>query len=185
MSVLKGRVTAMVVAAMGVLSLLGILSAGQVRTWRNSASMWENCLRVDPDNSLAHGGFADNLPEAAQFDRAIAHYRTAVLIDPDNSDTLKNFALLLATCHQEELRDYDLAMRLAERACVLTQRTDPAPVMAIAEIHAQMGRSELAVAATEEAIALARTGGDEELAEALQARLRVYRNRIPSEPRSP
>jgi tetratricopeptide (TPR) repeat protein len=180
-TVLKGRVTPVVIAALGLLSLLSILSAGQVRTWQSSASMWENCLRVDPNNALAHGGMADNLAAAGQFDKAIEHYRAAVLINPDNPDTLKNFAVLLATCHRKELRDYKLAMRLAERACKLTNHSDLAAVMAVAEIHAQAGRSEMAVAATEKAITLAEDAGDEKMAGELRSRLKLFQNRDPSE----
>jgi len=181
-SVLKGRVAPVVIAALGLLSLLAILSAGQVRSWRNSASMWENCLRVDPNNALAHGGIADTLAAVGLFDEALEHYRTAVLLDPNNADTLRNFALLLATCHQTELRDYGLAMRLAERACELADRSDPAPVMAVAEIYAQTGHAEMAIAATRKAITLTENAGDEDLADELRSRLELYLNRDPSEP---
>ena len=181
---LAGRMTGVVIAPLGVLSLLGLLSAGQVRTWRNSASMWENCLKVDPRNALAHGGLADKLSEAGQFDQAIEHYRLALRLDPNSLETLKNFALLLATCPREELRDYELALRLAERACELIERPDPVAVAAVmvrAEVHAQAGRSEMAIAAVEEAIALAQAAGDVELTDELRGRLKLYQDRPPSE----
>lgn len=177
---LKGRLTAVVVAALGLLSLLAVLSAGQVQTWRNSASMWEHCLRVFPDSVGAHSGLADVYAKAGRFDRAFEHHRIAVLKDPDNPNRLASFALFLAACDQKELRDYDLATQLAERACELTKRNDPAFVMALAEVHSQAGRPEMAVAAIEEAIALAESAGDAELTDELRGRLKRYRNRIAS-----
>ena len=105
-----------------------------------------------------------------------------MLKDPDDPNILKAFALFLATCRQEELRDDRLAIQLAKRACELTKRQNPTPIMALAEIHAQAGRSELAVAATREAIDLAEAAGDIELAEALRGRLERYRNQISAEP---
>lgn len=182
---LAGRVTGVVIAAVGVLSFLGLLSACQVRTWRNSASMWENCLKVDPHNALAHGGLADKLSEAGQFDQAIQHYRLALRLDPNNLETLKNFALLLAVCPREELRDHELALRLAERACELIDRPDPVAVAAVmvrAEVHAQAGRPDMAIAAVEEAIAMAQAAGEVELAEQLRGRLELYQSRSPAEP---
>ena len=134
-----------------------------------------------PNNALAHGGFADSLAAAGQFDKAIEHYRAAVLIDPNNADTLRNFAVLLATCQRKELRDYNVALRLAERACELTDRSDLAAVMAVAEVHAQAGRSDMAVAVTEEAITLAEEAGDEELAGELRSRLELFKHRGPFE----
>ena len=38
---------------MGILGLLllAAVSAGQVRTWQNGVLVWENCVRVDPNNA--------------------------------------------------------------------------------------------------------------------------------------
>ena len=168
------NVAGIIVAGGLGLFLLDIMSVSQVRTWRNTASMWENCLRVYPGNPTAHGGLAENLAEAGHFDRAIRHYYSALRIDPDDLETLKDFALLLATCRQEELRDYDLAVRLARRARELADPPDPAAVMVLAEVYAQAGRSEMVVAMTEEAIQLAQTAGNMELAGDLRRRLKQY-----------
>jgi Tfp pilus assembly protein PilF len=138
--------------------------------------MWENCLRVDSHNALAHGGVADNLASAGHFDEAIGHYRIAVSRDPDNSDTLRNFALLLASCPQKQFRNYAMAEVLAERACRVMEPPDPACVMALAEVYAQTGRSELAVATTKKAIQVAQAAGNPALAGELRRRLKRYQD---------
>jgi len=157
-----------------VFCLLVALSAAQVQTWRNSLLMWENCLRVDPDIALAQGGLADNLAKIGRFDQAIRHYRIALRLDPNDTQTLKNFATLLATCQKEELRDYDEAICLAKRACQLAKSPDPAAVMVLAEIHAQAGQSELVVPLTQKAIEMAAAAGDTETADQLRRRLNLY-----------
>jgi tetratricopeptide (TPR) repeat protein len=44
---------------------------------------------------------------------------------PDRVATLNRYARQLASCRDTELRDYDLAIRLATRACELTQWKNP------------------------------------------------------------
>lgn len=173
----RAEMTALIAVGVFGLLLLNAISAQQVQTWRDSVSVWENCLRLDPNNTIARGGLADNLAERGQFDEAIQHYRAAIVADPNDAETLKNFALLLATCRQQELRDDGLALRLAGRACELAKPHDPAAVMILAEIHAQAGRPEMAIATTEKAIGITEAAGNSELTQELRQRLKLYRNR--------
>ncbi len=126
-SLLKGRMTMVAAAAAGVAGLLlpVILSAGHVRAWRNSLTLWKNCVELDPYNSLANRSVGDHLSDMGMFDQAIPYYERALWLDPTCDYTLNNYALRLATCRREELRDYDLAIRLAHRACELTEWKDP------------------------------------------------------------
>jgi tetratricopeptide (TPR) repeat protein len=255
-----GAIATAGVLGLAVLLVLDVLSAQQVQTWRDERAMWQQCLKVDPNSARAHGGLADQLANAGRFDEAIGHYRAVVRLAPDNPEmldivalqlasfqdvrfreydeairlarracelsewedprytrglatvytlfahslanrsdfvtsienyenavkadpefvpALRSLAVLLATCPQQELRDDDLAIRLAERACELTERADPALIMVVAEIHAQAGRREMAIAATEEAIALAEAAADVELADQLRRRLQLFRSGAP------
>ena len=267
----RRRLPAGVLAAAGVLGLVVLLvldtfSAHQVQTWRDERAMWEQCLKVDPNSARAHGGLADQLANAGQFEEATRHYRAVVRIDPhdpekldivalqlasfkderfrdydeairiarracelsgwvdpryirglatvytlfahslaDRGDfgaairnygnavkvapefvpALRGLAVLLAACPQQELRDYESALGLVERAFELTERADPTLVMVIAGIHAQAGRREMAIASTEEAVALAQAAGDVELADELRHRLQLYRNGVSPEAAGP
>ncbi len=123
---LKGRAAVAGVIATGVLGLvlLDFQAAEQVQTWRTRRSLWEYCLSVVPRNYLAHRALADNLAYAGRFDQALEHYRIALWLHPDSIETLNNFALHLAGGHNEALRDYQLAIELAERGCELTEWKD-------------------------------------------------------------
>jgi tetratricopeptide (TPR) repeat protein len=114
------------VVSLGVacLLVLDILSARQVQTWRNSVTVWEHCVRVAPNNPEAHRALADSLAQQGQFDRAFRHYQKALEIEPAYIDVLRNFAFHLATCSDGTLRDDDLAIKLAERGCELTNGRD-------------------------------------------------------------
>jgi len=100
------------------------LSISQVHSWRDSVAVWEQCVSVAPGNPEAHRALADSLAKRGQFDRAIPHYQTALAIEPEYIDVLRNFAFHLVTCPDEQLRDDGLAIQLAERGCELTQWED-------------------------------------------------------------
>jgi len=133
----KGPLSAGGAAAAGALVLFGAawLSAAQLQTWRNSVSMWENAVRVDPNNSFAHSCLADDLAAAKQFQRAILHYEKAMRLPPALPDTLADFAWVLATCDDPDLRDDSRALQLAERACTATEWKDRKIVQKYARVH--------------------------------------------------
>ena len=122
----KRHAVLLAVIAVGAAGLLlGTLSARQVRTWRNSLSMWQNCVEVDPGNTMAHTGLAETLSSSGQFDRAVQHYQMALQINPDNFVALNSFASDLAAYDQGKLQHYELAIQLAKRGCRITKWEDP------------------------------------------------------------
>ena len=110
----------LMVTVLVLVILLFRVSAVQITTWRCSLSLWEHCVSVSPDSPVAQGGLADSLVKSGQFGRAIPHYRMALQIDPNNKETLNNFALELAANDNRELRDYPLAIELAAQGCEVT-----------------------------------------------------------------
>jgi len=120
----RWAVWGVIAVAVSCLFVLVTLSVRQVQTWRTSVSVWERCVSVSPNYCIPHRVLADSLAKRGQFDRAIAHYQIALDIEPDYVDALRNFASRLVTCEDEQLRDYDRAIKLAERGCQLTQGRD-------------------------------------------------------------
>jgi tetratricopeptide (TPR) repeat protein len=123
--------------AVGVsgLFLLVVLSAYQVQTWQDGLSVWNNAIKVDPNNIFAHRSFAGNLTKTVGLDRAVSYYQSAIELDPDNVETLDALACLLGTYDEIERRDYPEACRLSERACQLTEWNDLRFLKAYAIIH--------------------------------------------------
>jgi tetratricopeptide (TPR) repeat protein len=141
--VLQRRAATVGAIAVAVLSLgvLGTLSAAQVGVWRNSVTLWDNCVKVAPKNPMAHGCLADNLARAGRFDAAVPHYEIALRLDPNDLDTLNNFAIRLATCEDEALRDYSRSIQLAERGCRLSQWEDPQLRRTLAKAYANSAKA--------------------------------------------
>jgi tetratricopeptide (TPR) repeat protein len=171
------RAVAAMVPGVLVLLLLSVSSARQVQTWRDEIAMWENCLRVDPGNVLAHLGLATILANRERYQAAMSHYRAALSIDPDHGESLMYFGLLLATCPRESLRDYDLAVQLASKACAVADPPPPAAIMILAEVYAQAGRLDMAIATTEKGRELTRSLGYLKLSDEFHQRLELYQKR--------
>ena len=117
----RGQLAGVLAAGISCLFLLVWLSADQVQTWRNKLSLWEHCVSLQPDNALAHDALGSILRDRGELDRAMYHYERAMELDNDNPEALSALALHYATCEDDQLRDYDLAIRLARRACDLTE----------------------------------------------------------------
>jgi tetratricopeptide (TPR) repeat protein len=79
---------------------------------------------------------------------------------PDSPRMLDEVAWLLATYPDSNSRDGAEAVRLAERACALTDRRLPALIATLAAAYAETGDFSRAVAAGEEALSEARSLGD-------------------------
>lgn len=179
-SLLKGRGTAPLIAVAGVCGLLAILSAGQVQRWRNTLSVWTNCLAVYPDHPMAYACVAHQMAKGGRMREAIEYYEISILFQPDNKFFLQEFALDLATCPEKNMRDYDRAIELAERACQLTKKKDGESLLALAVVYAEARRFEEAKAAINAAIELARADGRSELIKGLRRRLENYQRGIPN-----
>lgn len=121
-----------------------------------------------------HSALALALASASQPRDAIAHYGEALRLKPDASDVLNNLAWMLATQPDAQLRNGPEAVRLAERACELTQRTQPRLIGTLAAAYAEIGRFADAVKAAEEAARAADATGDKSLAAKNRELLALY-----------
>ena len=79
---------------------------------------------------------------------------------PDSPRMLDELAWLLATYPDSDMRDGAEAVRLAERACKLTDRRVPALLATLAAAYAETGDFSRGVAAGEEALKKAQAIGD-------------------------
>jgi tetratricopeptide (TPR) repeat protein len=108
---------------------------------------------------------------------ALARFDEAVRLDADCAPALDAAARLRATSPEPALRDGEQALRLAQRACELTERRQVGPLDTLAAAFAETGRWEEAVGAAEEALVLARTAGPGANVTPLAEHLRLYESR--------
>ena len=124
---------------------------------------YQRLVPLAPATAEGYRDLADMLAEGEQFGEAIRYYREALRLKPDFAAALNNLAMLRASCRQAEFRDGREAVRLAEAACRLSGRRDPSFVGTLAAAYAEAGRFDDAVKTIQEAQALARAAGAEEL----------------------
>jgi len=91
----------------------------------------------------------------------LRHFQEAVRLSPDWPPALNGLAWLLATCPDATVRNGPEAVRLAEHACAVTGRENPELLDTLAAAYAEARRFPEAINAAQEAIAFARTAGDE------------------------
>jgi tetratricopeptide (TPR) repeat protein len=91
-------------AALSLTLVLGWLSAGQTRVWRESGAMWRYIITVNPDSSIAHSNLGCLLLDAQNKPgEAIEEFRRAIKIRSDYGYAYYNYGNALAA--QGKLED--------------------------------------------------------------------------------
>jgi len=106
---------------------------------------------------------------------AIEQTRAALQASPDSLEALGNLAWLLATTPEEKLRNGTEAIRLASRACELTQFKDARLLGSLAAAYAECGDFTNAVRRAEETVTLARAAGNSQFAAMNLQLIQLYR----------
>ncbi len=89
----RGRlVTVMCVLVLG---LLGIRSALQIRYWRDSPTLFQHALKVNPESSMAYFNLGLALQRKGMYEDAIAHYSQALRFRPDYAMAHNNIGVIL------------------------------------------------------------------------------------------
>jgi Flp pilus assembly protein TadD len=135
-------------------------------------------VRLRPDGP-AHYNLAIALSLQGDRETALKHFREAVRLQPDWPVALNDLAWALATDARAELRDGAEAVRLAEHACDLTQRKEARFLGTLDACYAEVGRFTEAIATAERARELALSASQAQLAEAAEARIKLYQLRQP------
>ena len=122
--------------AQGVLAL-ALASLGR---WDEAAAQYEQATREKPDDPQLHCLYAATLAMQGDAPKAADHYRQALALQPGMIEALNNLAWILAANPSDALRNGAEAVRLAERACELTQRREPVLLGTLAAAYAEAGR---------------------------------------------
>jgi len=101
-------------------------------------------LSKDPEFTAAYRVRANTYLNIGKHAEAIADFEEANKREPDNSETLNNFAWVLATSPDDKLRDGKRAIELATKACELTDYKTPHILSTLAAAYAETGDFETA-----------------------------------------
>ena len=110
------RYRRVVLGGLAMVMLAALIFCARVQTsyWRNSESLWTHTLACTADNAVAHNNLGDDLLQAGQVDKAIAHFQKALEIKPDHAKTHINWgnALLQKGRVDEAISHYQEALRI-------------------------------------------------------------------------
>jgi Tfp pilus assembly protein PilF len=132
-------------------------------------------LRIQPNFAEGYYRIAAALYSQGRTRESMDQYRAALSCDPNSPRFLNNLAWLLATAEDPSLRNGEEAVRLAERACALTDYRGAFCVDTLAAAYAEAGQYQDAVKMAERARALALDSGERDLAERTRKLLELYR----------
>jgi tetratricopeptide (TPR) repeat protein len=158
-----------------VLPVLAFLTWRQCGAYANMETLWRNTLAKNPGAWMAHYNLGHMLQISGKVAEAKEHYEQALYFNSDCDEAQNNLAWLLGTLAPTEGGDPVRAVTLAQRACELTSNSDANCLDTLAVTYAANGRFDEAIATTQKAIPLARSGGQAELVQKMEARLELYR----------
>ncbi len=127
----------------------------------SATNQFAYALLLKPAWVDVHLSFGQVLLYLGDAPNGLRHFQEAVRLAPDWPLALNGLAWFLATYPDVTVRNGPEAVRLAEHACAVTSRRNPELLDTLAAAYAEAGRFPEAINAAQEAIALARTAGDE------------------------
>src|SRR5437016_7561358 len=142
-------------------------------------AQFEKCLSMSPDFAEAHHDLANALRRKGRYRDALAHYESALRIDPRSVLTLNNLGWLLATCADPSVRNGPRAVEVAARAELLSGGEDPLILHTLAAAYAENGQFSQAVETAQRALQLAEQQKKGILLRALPNEISLYRAELP------
>ena len=140
---------------------------------------WEKTLQIQPSYADAHTALGNALLRKGSLREAITHYEQALVLAPEDPHCRNNIAWVLATSSDASIRDGAKAIDLADVAVALSGGREPRFLRTLAAAYAESGRFSEALAAAQQAAAIARMQGKTGLANRLKKDLMLYRAYLP------
>jgi len=135
---------------------------------------YRRMLELVPESAQVHYKFGQALQAQRNFEAAMKEYQKALNLDSRHLSAHLGLAWLLATCPEASLRNGQKAVELAQQAERLGGDESPQVLDTLAAAYAEAGRYPEAVETVRQALSLPATQNNPPLADAIQARLKLY-----------
>ena len=155
------------------------LALNQQQQWTEAVELFSKTAGTGSADPKAHCEFAKALAHTKKTREAMSEYAAALLIQPDYPDALDGLAWILSTDANAAFRNGTEAVKMAERACVLTERKDAEKLNTLAAAYAEAGRFAEAVSTAQAAKELAVAGKRSDLADECAAMLQRFQQSQP------
>ena len=138
-------------------------------------------IELNPDNPDPHANLGSALLTEGRVRDAIAEYRKALEISPENVAALSNLGWLFATSVDASVRNGSEAVILAERADAASSRSESHTTILriLAAAYAEAGRFAEAKETAQRALQSANVQGNSELADSLRDEIALYELGLP------
>lgn len=153
---------------------LGITLAAQ-KKHEEAIKAFETAARIDPYFDMAYYNWGASLNQLGKTNEAITLYKKAIEIIPRN-DMTKNLAWILATYHDEKVRNGAEAVYFAEILCGNSSHTDPGHLYVLAAAYAENGQFDRAISTAGKALELA-DKQNEKMYQAITRGLQLFRQK--------
>ncbi|MEX1042004.1 MAG: tetratricopeptide repeat protein [Pirellulaceae bacterium] len=144
---------------------------------RKAIEIFDQVLKKDPNNLMAIRSRSDAMLSVGDHKGAIQGYEKAMAIKNDDDGILNNYAWVLATSPQDEVRDGEKSIELAKKACEVTEYSRPHILSTLAAAYAETGDFENAKKWSQKALDIA--DGDPEMVEHLEKELESFKQEKP------
>jgi len=144
-----------------------------------AADQFAECVRLNPDETKSHYRLAVALAQLHRTKDAIFHYREALRLTPEFPDALNELAHLLSCAQEADVRDGAEAVKLAEKACAMTNNQEASMLTTLAAAYAEVGRFQDASVTAQKARDLASIHGQNALAEKAAEWVALYQSGRP------
>lgn len=151
----------------------------QIENFDLAMEYFDKALAIKADYFEAFNNKAVALQNQGMLAEAVSAWKRSLDINPDQVKVLARASWVIATSNKIKHRDSDEAIRLASRACELTDYNEPGILDALAAAYASAGQFDKAVNIATRAIELAIPPDHNELAENIRQRLELYRAEKP------
>jgi protein O-mannosyl-transferase len=95
----------LIAASLVVIFSYSLLTHQQILKWKNSITLWEDCLQVTNDNWVAHHNLAIALSDSGKTEDAILHYNKAIQINPCEKQSVFNLGKIYAENGKTDLAE--------------------------------------------------------------------------------
>jgi stress-induced-phosphoprotein 1 len=142
-----------VLLAAGILSGLALSTHKQIATWKDSVTLWENLLTIQPQNSsFAYASMAEAYKDAGQLDEAKLEIEIAMKMNPESPGyyAMRGEISLKKQLVDEAIQDFNTSISLIRS--VSLGPTGYYPHWNLASAYVQKGKYPEALAEAQEAI---------------------------------
>ena len=153
---------------------LGLLYAADKEA-KKAIDAYSAAIKLDPKREFSRQVRADIYLNDGRQKEAIADYEESLKLNPNNSGVLNNLAWVLSTSPHKELRDGQRAIKLATKACELTNYKQAHILSTLAASYAETGDFKTARKWSAQSIEIA----DDTLKDQLRKELASYEKEKP------